>query len=75
MQYLQITPGSVSPLCIKADVNCKVKVLFDENFQGQKVIIHPLRNTASISLDFSDLCRFVEAFGHDWMTGDVYKVK
>ena len=74
-QYLQITPGSVSPLCIKADVNCKVKVLFDENFRGQKVIIHPLRNTASISLDFSDLCRFVEEFGHDWMTGDVYKVE
>lgn len=75
MQYLQITPGSVSPLCIKADVSCKVKVLFDQNFQNQKVIIHPLRNTASISLNFSDLCRFVKECRHDWIMGDVYKVE
>ncbi len=72
-KYLAITPGSVSPLCIKADRECRVKVLFDQNFIGQKVIVHPLRNTASVSLEFSDLCRFVEAFGHDWSCGDLYK--
>ncbi|MCR5187748.1 MAG: hypothetical protein K6C97_02345 [Treponema sp.] len=75
MKYLSITPGSVTPLCIKADKECKVKVLFDQNFQGQKVIVHPLRNTASVSIEFSDLCRFVEAYGHSWITGDVYKVE
>ncbi|MCR4733809.1 MAG: hypothetical protein K5829_02240 [Treponema sp.] len=72
-KYLAITPGSVSPLCIKADVDCKVKVLFDQSFIGQKVIVHPLRNTASVSMDFSDLCRFVENFRHSWICGDVYK--
>lgn len=73
MQYLAITPGSVTPLCIKADVDCKVKVLFDKNFEGQKVIVHPLRNTASVSIDFADLCRFMKHFGHTWKLGDVYK--
>ena len=75
MKYLAITPGSVTPLCIQADTEAKVKVLFDENFIGQKVIVHPLRNTASVSIEFSDLCRFVEHFGHTWLTGDVYKTE
>ena len=73
MQYLAITPGSVTPLCIQADKENKVKVLFDENFEGQKVIVHPLRNTASISIEFKDLCRFVEHFNHSWKLADVYK--
>ncbi len=73
MEFLAITPGSVTPLCIKADQNCKVRVLFDQNLLGKKVIVHPLRNTASISMDFSDLCRFVESYGHTWISGDVYK--
>lgn len=73
MKYLAITPGSVTPLCIQADVDCKVKVLFDKTFVGQKVIVHPLRNTASVSIEFDDLCRFVEHFGHEWKLGDIYK--
>jgi len=24
-------------------------------------------------MEFSDLCRFVEHFGHNWKLGDVYK--
>ena len=66
MHYLNITPGSVTPLCIMFDTEKKVKVLFDKNFEGKKVIIHPLRNTASISLTFEDLKRFTEHFGHTW---------
>ncbi len=50
-----------------------VKVLYDQSFEGQNVVIHPLRNTASISIKFDDLKRFTEHFGHKWTTGDVYK--
>ena len=71
-QYLNITPGSVTPLCIMFDTEKKVKVLYDQNFEGKKVIIHPLRNTASISISFEDLKRFTEHFGHTWKLGDVY---
>lgn len=73
MNYLNITPGSVSPLCIMFDTKKEVKILFDENFEGKKVIIHPLRNTASISISFEDLKRFIKFFEHNFMLGDVYK--
>ena len=73
MQYLNITPGSVTPLCIMFDNECAVKVLFDRNFEGKKVIVHPLRNTASVSISFEDLKRFTVHFGHDYITADVYK--
>lgn len=71
--FLNITPGSVTPLCIMADTQKKVKVLFDENFEGKKVIVHPLRNTASISIDFEDLKKFTKHFEHDFTVADVYK--
>ena len=48
---------------IMFDIQRSVKVLFDENFEGKKVIIHPLRNTASINISFDDLKRFVEYYG------------
>lgn len=75
MQHLNITPGSVSPLCIMFDTEGQVKLMFDENFEGKNVIIHPLRNTASISLSFEDLKRFAEYFKHDWIMADVYKTE
>ena len=71
--YLNITPGSVTPLCIMFDTQRSVKVLFDENFEGKKVIVHPLRNTASISISFDDLKKFTEHFNHAWQLADVYK--
>ncbi|MCR5761810.1 MAG: hypothetical protein K6G00_00330 [Treponema sp.] len=74
MHFLNIAPGSVTPLCIMFDTGNKVKVLLDENLIGKKVIIHPLRNTASISLSFYDLTRFIEHFNHTWSTGEFYKI-
>ncbi len=73
MKYLNITPGSVTPLCIMFDTQCSVKVLFDKTLEGKKVIVHPLRNTASVSIAFDDLKRFVEHYGHSYQLADVYK--
>ena len=65
----------MTPLCIMFDTRCSVKVLFDENFEGKKVIIHPLRNTASVSITFDDLKRFVEHYNHEYKLADVYHVE
>ena len=73
MKYLNITSGSVTPLCIMFDTEKKVKGLFDEKFAGNRVIVHPLRNTASVSISFDELCRFTEHFGHSFELADVYK--
>ena len=48
---------------IMFDIQRSVKVLFDENFKGKKVMIYPLRNTASVSITFDDSKRFVEYYG------------
>lgn len=72
-QLLHITPGSVSPLCVMFDTDCRVKVLFDENLEGGRVIVHPLRNTASVSISFDDLKHFVRHCGHEVLTADVYR--
>ena len=71
--FLNITPGSVTPFCIMFDTKSSVRVLFDKNFLGKKVIVHPLRNTASVSLSFEDLKRFTEHFGHSFLLGEFYK--
>lgn len=73
MTHLHITPGSVTPLALMFDEDRKVKVLFDEHFAGNHVIIHPLRNTASVSIAFDDLARFLEHYNHSYSLADVYK--
>lgn len=37
------------------DKEKKVKFLYDETFARSKVIVNPLRNTASVSISFDDL--------------------
>lgn len=64
MHYLSITPGSVSPLCIMADTENKVRFLLDSECKGKDVLCHPLRNTATIQISCGDLVRFAEHFGH-----------
>lgn len=70
-EILHISPGSVSPLCIMSDTERRVNVLFDQSFERKNVIVHPLRNTASVSLSFDNLKKFVRLFGHEFQTGDV----
>lgn len=64
-QYLSITPGSVSPLCIMADKENKVRFLLDSECKGKKVLCHPLRNTATIQISCDDLVKFAVHFNHE----------
>ena len=76
-QFLNITPGSVSPLCIVHDKLNKVLFLLDEDLRGKSenncgsgldcgcVLIHPLRNDATVSIAFDDLVRFTKEIGHN----------
>lgn len=65
LKYLSITPGSVSPLCIMADTENKVRFLLDKDCKNQNVLCHPLRNTATIQISCDDLVRFADHFGHE----------
>lgn len=65
-KYLGVTQGSVSPLCVLNDENSEVTVIFDADLQGEKAIgVHPCDNTATIWLDFADLCSIITEHGNE----------
>ena len=52
-EYLGLTPGSVTPLGIINDKGQKVTVVLDKELKNNKVLIHPNRNTATVSTNAS----------------------
>jgi len=65
MQYLKLTPGSVSPLALINDTEKHVKVILDKDvFDQERVQFHPLINTATLVLATKDVLKFIEATGH-----------
>jgi len=65
MQYLGLTPGSVSPLAVVNDVTGAVQLVIDAAvLAGPPVQVHPLTNTRTTGLLPADLLRFVESVGH-----------
>jgi Ala-tRNA(Pro) deacylase len=59
---LGVQPGSVTPLAIINDHAKRVKLIFDNDLSSEKYIsIHPLENTATISVKLCDLLRFIES--------------
>lgn len=65
-RLLDIQPGSVTPLAAFNDKAGEVKVVIDQRLAGpQTVNVHPLRNTATLSLAGTDLVRFLVATDHE----------
>lgn len=64
---LGLTRGSVTPLGILNDAEHKVTLIIDESLQNQRVLIHPNTNTKTLSMDFSDLIRFIEHEGNSYI--------
>lgn len=64
LQYLGLTPGSVSPFGLMNDVNHSVRVLLDTQVaQAAEQAFHPNINTATLSLKTKDLYKFLEWTG------------
>lgn len=63
-RYLGLRKGQVSPLGVLNDEGKKVVAVFDESLQGQTVGVHPLDNTATIFMAFSDVARLAEEHGN-----------
>jgi len=64
---LNITPGSVTPLAIKNDLENKVTVIIDHNLKNKKVLCHLHDNTETASLSLDDLIKFIEYTGHEFI--------
>ncbi len=62
--YLGLIPGAVTPLGIINDKEKKVTVVLDKELKNNKVLIHPNRNTATISIKYDDLIKFIKYCGN-----------
>lgn len=68
-KYLQVTPGSVSPLGLVFDEDKHVKVILDEAIMEHELInAHPNINTKTIIMKVADLQRYIEHTGHTAQT-------
>ena len=66
MEYLKLTPGSVTPLGLLNDDRKIVHFYLDKEFLNDKAIIgiHPNDNTATIWMAVHDLIRIIEEQGN-----------
>ena len=66
LEYLDITPGSLSVLGLMNDAGNHVQLLIDEDvLKGEYVGCHPCINTSSLRLKTADLMeKIIPAMGH-----------
>ena len=64
-RLLGVTPGSVTPLAAINDIGREVRVVLDEYLAGaDQINVHPLRNTATMTLASADLIAALTSWGH-----------
>ena len=62
---LGVTPGAVTPLAACNDSDCAVTVVIDAAVAAaETTCVHPLRNTATLSLPGADLLRALARWNH-----------
>lgn len=72
MEYLQLTPGSVTILGLIHDPDHHVELILDEEiWNAESVLCHPLINTATLSISHENLEKFLDATGHKAMVIEV----
>jgi len=65
LSMLGVTPGSVTPIAIINDKAGCVKLLLDQDLlQEEDINIHPMENTATITMKLADLRNFIENYQH-----------
>jgi Ala-tRNA(Pro) deacylase len=64
MRLLGVAPGSVTPLAALGPSAAEVALVFDASFAGGgQIAVHPLRNTATVSVDFEELRAWMSTRG------------
>lgn len=67
MEFLGVTPGSVTLLGLIHDVEKAVTVILDEDLlKHEHIQCHPLKNTATLVFTKADLERFLTARGNEY---------
>jgi Ala-tRNA(Pro) deacylase len=72
MEFLGVTPGSVSPFGLIHDVNRHVRVYLDRALKNvSRISFHPNVNTVTVVVRYLDFERFLAASGHSVRYVDV----
>ena len=66
-----LQPGSVTPLGILNDKDCRVHFFLDSEFDGNMIGIHPNDNTATVWMHSNDLLKLILEHGNEAMFVDV----
>ena len=65
MEKMGLTPGSVSPFGLLHEGSRDVQVIIDADLRGsEKLLFHPNINTASVTISFADLEKFLGTRGN-----------
>lgn len=71
-RLLAVTPGSVTPLAAFNNRDASINVVIDTRLATSDCVnVHPLRNTATLSLSGTDLIAFLKHSGHDCLIADL----
>lgn len=65
LTIMGLTPGSVTPLGLLNDADCKVHFYLDAEFVGNLIGVHPNDNTATVWLNADTLVNLIKAHGND----------
>ena len=63
-KLLGLTPGSVTPLGVLNDAECRVSVYIDEELAHGLIGVHPNDNTATVWLKTADLINLIKEHGN-----------
>lgn len=67
LKSLNLYSGCVNPLSIVYDKNHEVTILLDEELVNRKLLFHPNDNTKTISIDYTDLEKYIQKCGNEWI--------
>lgn len=65
LEIMKLTPGSVTPLGLLNDSECRVKFYLDAEFSGGMMGVHPNDNTATVYMKADDVLRLIREHGNE----------
>lgn len=63
---LKLIPGGVTPLGIINDTSNLVCIILDESLVNNKLLVHLNTNTTTVSIDYSDLIKYITYLKHEY---------
>lgn len=65
LEIMKLTPGSVTPLGLLNDSECKVKLYLDAEFEDGMMGVHPNDNTATVYMKADDVLCLIREHGNE----------